>query len=124
MDTVDRETRSRMMSSVRSKNTKLELEIRHRLFRCGLRYRLHVKDLPGNPDIVLPKYSVVIFIHGCFWHLHGCERSKLPETRKEWWKEKLESNKKRDMKDVQELKDLRWRIVIIWECSYRKPGMD
>jgi len=123
MDIVNKETRSRMMSSVRAKNTKLELEIRRRLFGMGFRFRLHDKDLPGKPDIVLAKYSSVIFIHGCFWHQHGCKFSKLPETRHEWWKTKLVNNRGRDILSVQKLKELGWRIMIVWECSFRRPGI-
>ena len=123
MDTVNKETRSRMMSSVRAKDTKLELEIRRRLFAMGFRFRLHRRDLPGKPDMLFPKYSAVIFIHGCFWHLHGCNRSKLPETRKGWWKTKLEGNQKRDMKTVSILKSNGWRVMIIWECSVRRSGI-
>ena len=123
MDTVDGATRSRMMSSVRAKNSRFELEIRHRLFAMGFRYRLHRKDLPGKPDMVFPKYSAVIFAHGCFWHLHGCDRSKLPKTRQKWWKEKLEGNQRRDMMTARALKDLGWRVMIVWECNFRRPGV-
>ena len=121
MDTVSKETRSRMMSSVRAKNTRLELEMRRRLFARGFRFRLHRKDLPGKPDIVLPKFSTVIFAHGCFWHQHGCDRSKLPETRRSWWKAKLEGNRRRDATAIRKLKDLGWRTMIVWECNFRRP---
>ncbi len=120
-DTVDRETRSRMMASVRAKNTKPELAFRRRLFAMGFRYRLHVKDLPGKPDIVLPKYRAVIFVHGCFWHQHGCPLSKLPSTRRDWWKTKLEGNRNRDSDYMVALKASGWRVIVIWECSFRKP---
>jgi len=123
MDIVDKETRSRMMSSVRGTNTKLELELRHRLFAMGFRYRLHRKDLPGKPDMVFPKLSAVIFVHGCFWHQHGCDRSKLPATRKRWWKAKLEGNRLRDMEALRELSSIGWRVMIMWECSVRQPGV-
>ena len=123
-DTVDKETRSRMMSSVRSKNTKLELEVRRRLFALGFRYRVHGKDLPGTPDMVFPKYRAVLFVHGCFWHYHGCHLSALPNTRRSWWKKKLEGNRKRDSEVVSELKYLGWRILVIWECGFRKPKLD
>ncbi len=121
-DTVNRETRSRMMSSVRAKDTKLEMEMRRRLFSMGFRYRLHGKDLPGTPDMVLPKYRSVVFMHGCFWHHHGCHLSSMPATRRSWWKKKLEGNAERDSETVSRLRDLGWRILIIWECSFRKPG--
>ena len=120
-DIVDKGTRSQMMSSVRAKNTKLELEVRRRLFAMKFRYRLHVKSLPGTPDMVFPKYHAVIFVHGCFWHQHGCHLSALPKTRQAWWKEKLEGNRKRDSAVVLELIDLGWRVLIIWECGFRKP---
>lgn len=123
MDTVSKETRSRMMSSVRSKNTKLELEIRHRLFADGFRFRLHRRDLPGTPDLVFPKYSVAIFIHGCFWHYHGCHLSKIPDTRTTWWRNKLEENLYRDAEAIRKLKALGWRLLVIWECSFRRPGI-
>ncbi len=123
VDTVSKETRSRMMSLVRAKNTRLELEMRRRLFARGFRFRLHRKDLPGKPDIVLPKFSAVIFAHGCFWHRHGCDRSNLPETRRHWWEEKLEGNRRRDAVAIRKLRNLRWRIMIVWECSFRRPGI-
>jgi DNA mismatch endonuclease, patch repair protein len=122
-DIVSKQTRSRMMSSVRSKDTKLEREIRRRLFNMGFRFRLHRKDLPGRPDMVFPKYSAVIFIHGCFWHLHGCHRSKLPETRQAWWKAKLEANRNRDITAIRQLRSGGWRVMIVWECITREPGI-
>jgi DNA mismatch endonuclease (patch repair protein) len=124
MDTVDRHTRSKMMSSVRAENTKLETEIRRRLFAQGFRYRIHDRGLPGKPDIVLKKYATAIFINGCFWHYHGCSRSTIPDSRSNWWRKKLENNKIRDAKARAELSSEGWRIVIIWECSVRRPGID
>jgi len=123
-DTVNRQTRSKMMSAVRAKNSKLETEIRQRLFAQGFRYRLHVRDLPGTPDIVLPKYETVILVHGCFWHYHGCSRSKIPDSRRNWWRRKLEDNRTRDAKALAELRSSGWRVVVIWECSVRRPGID
>ena len=123
-DTVNKETRSRMMSSVRAKNTKLEMEIRRRLFAMGFRYRLHGKDLPGTPDMIFPKYSAVIFVHGCFWHHHGCHLSKLPGTRRSWWKKKLEGNRTRDFDVMAELRMLGWRVLVVWECGFRRPKTD
>ena len=122
-DTVDRQTRSKMMSAVRAKNTKLEIEIRRCLFAQGFRYRLHAKDLPGTPDIVLPKYSATVLVHGCFWHLHACARSTIPENRREWWLKKLQDNKTRDAKALEELRRDGWRVLIVWECSIRRPGI-
>ncbi len=124
MDTVDSKTRSKMMSSVRSKDTKLEVEIRKRLFAMGFRYRLHPSGLPGRPDLVLKKHKTVIFINGCFWHLHGCEFSSIPQTRTKWWKEKLEGNRKRDLDNIRKLHKEGWKIVIIWECAIRKAKAD
>ena len=114
MDVVDKNTRSRMMSSVRAKNTNIELEIRHRIFRRGFRYQIHRKNLPGTPDIVLPKYSTVILVNGCFWHYHGCRNKNIPDTRHTWWKKKLEGNRKHDKEVINELNSLDWRILIIW----------
>ena len=122
-DIVDRHTRSKMMSAVRAKNTKIEIEIRLRLFAKGFRYRLHVRDLPGTPDMVLPKYSTAIFVHGCFWHYHGCSRSTIPDSRRNWWRKKLEDNRTRDAKALAELRNNGWRVVVIWECSVRRPGL-
>ena len=112
------------MSAVRAKNTKLETEIRRRLFAQGFRYRLHVRELPGTPDIVLPKYETVIFINGCFWHYHGCSRSTIPDSRRNWWRKKLEDNRARDAKALEELRSSGWGVVVIWECSVRRPGID
>jgi DNA mismatch endonuclease (patch repair protein) len=123
-DTVSKQTRSKMMSAVRAKNTKLEVEIRRRLFAQGFRYRLHARDLPGTPDMVLPKYSTVIFVHGCFWHYHGCSRSTIPDSRRNWWRKKLEDNRTRDAKALVELRNNGWRVAVIWECSVRRPGID
>ncbi len=120
-DVVSKQTRSRMMSSVRAKNTKPELEVRRRLFAMGFRYRLHRRALPGTPDMVFPMYTAVIFVHGCFWHSHGCRFSALPQTRRIWWKKKLADNRLRDRRVVARLRELGWRVLIIWECSFRKP---
>ncbi len=123
-DKVDRQTRSKMMSAVRAKNTKLETEIRRRLFTQGFRYRLHAPDLPGKPDMVLPKYSAVVFVHGCFWHYHGCSRSTIPDSRRDWWRKKLEDNRTRAAKAMTDLRRDGWRVVVIWECSVRRPGIN
>jgi len=123
VDRVSGRTRSRMMASVRARDTKPELAVRLRLFAMGFRYRLHRRDLPGTPDIVLPKYSAAILVHGCFWHQHGCRRSQLPETRREWWKTKLLENRRRDEASVDGLKALGWRVLVIWECGFRGPGI-
>jgi len=123
-DAVDKKTRSKMMSAIRAKNTKLETEIRQHLFAQGFRYRLHARNLPGTPDMVLPKYSTVVFVHGCFWHYHGCSRSTIPDSRRDWWRKKLEDNRARDAKALIELRSNGWRVVVIWECSVRRTGID
>jgi len=119
MDMVDRATRSRMMSGIRSKNTKSELLIRKRLFGMGFRYRINDKKLVGSPDIVLPKYHTVIFVHGCFWHGHDCDLFKLPGTRTEFWREKIDKNRERDAKVLNQLHAEGWRICIVWECAIK-----
>ena len=123
-DFVNKQTRSKMMSAVRAKNSKFETEIRSRLFAQGFRFRLHRRDLPGKPDIALPKYSAIIFINGCFWHYHGCTRSKIPDSRADWWRKKLEENQRRDLQALSELQSRGWRTATIWECSVRRPGID
>ena len=121
-DIVGASTRSKMMACVKGKDTIQEVEIRKRLFALGFRYRLHVKKLSGTPDIVLPKYKAVIFIHGCFWHVHDCHLFRWPKSKKAFWKKKLSGNKKRDIKNIESLKKLGWRILVIWECSFRGTG--
>ena len=118
-DIVDPETRSRMMSGIRSKDTKPELLIRKGLHRLGFRYRLHVKDLPGKPDLVFPKYKAVILINGCFWHGHDCHLFKMPSTRPDFWKEKIRKNRKRDSEVIDALEKNGWKVLSIWECSMR-----
>jgi DNA mismatch endonuclease (patch repair protein) len=121
-DIVDSATRSRMMSGIKGKNTKAEIEIRKKLFSKGFRYKLHEKKLPGKPDIVLPKYNAVILFNGCFWHVHDCNLFKYPSTRKSFWKKKLLGNKIKDSENIENLKKLGWRVLIIWECAFRGPG--
>ena len=120
-DVVDKKTRSRMMSGIQGKDTKPELIIRKGLFARGFRYLLHDKRLPGKPDLVLPKYNAVIFVHGCFWHAHGCILFKWPKTRKDFWREKISGNKVRDERNVKELVSKGWRVMQIWECSIKGP---
>lgn len=115
------ETRSYNMSRIRSKDTKPELLVRKFLFSKGFRYRLHDKALPGKPDIVLPKYKTVIFVHGCFWHGHiGCKYFVVPKTRTDWWLKKIEGNKKLDFKNFQTLNELGWKVLTIFECELKK----
>lgn len=117
MDTVDQETRSRIMSSVGQKNTGPEMLLRSALHKKGLRYRLHDRSLPGSPDLVFPKYRAVVFVHGCYWHRHGCYRTTTPKTREDFWVKKFEDNKARDRRDMGRLADLGWRILVVWECA-------
>lgn len=118
-DIVDTATRSRMMSGIRGKNTKPEYHIRSLLHRNGFRFRLHVKDLPGKPDIVLPRYHAIVFINGCFWHGHDCHLFKLPGTRTEFWKTKISRNHENDQRAIGLLNESGWRVASVWECAIR-----
>ncbi len=110
-----------MMASIKGKNTKPEMLVRKALFRAGYRFRMHRKDLPGNPDIVLPGRRVAIFVHGCFWHSHqGCRLAKLPATRPDFWREKLGHNVARDEAAVSALRLQGWRVLVVWECFIRQ----
>ena len=111
-----------MMARVRSKDTKLEVRIRKALFARGFRYRLHAANLPGKPDIVLPRYRAVVFVHGCFWHGHDCDLFRLPGTRREWWKAKIERNRARDAEVADSLRRTGWRQANVWECAVRGRG--
>jgi len=112
------EQRSKNMAAIKSKNTKPEIKVRKVLHSMGYRFRLHSKDLPGSPDIVLPKYKTVIFVHGCFWHRHeNCKYASTPKTRKEFWNKKFKENIKRDLEIQDKIKNLDWRSVVIWECE-------
>ena len=118
MDHHTPEQRKRNMVAVRGKNTKPEILVRKCLHASGYRYRLHVKELPGSPDIVLPKYGVVIFVHGCFWHQHkGCRKASRPTTHQDFWNKKLEENVKRDKRQKTQLRKLGWKVITIWECQ-------
>jgi len=116
-DIVSPEVRSRMMAGIRGKNTKPELLIRSGLHKLGYRFKLHDRALPGKPDLVLPKWNAVVFVHGCFWHGHGCHLFRLPSTRKEFWLDKIERNRRSDESAVRALLDMGWRVAVIWECS-------
>ncbi|AUN95859.1 very short patch repair endonuclease [Pseudazoarcus pumilus] len=118
-DVVDAATRSRMMSGIRGKNTKPELLVRRFLHGQGFRYRLHGKRLPGKPDLVLPRWNAVVFVHGCFWHMHDCRYFKLPNTRTEFWREKLSGNRRRDEAVRQQLEGMGWRVLVVHECELR-----
>jgi DNA mismatch endonuclease (patch repair protein) len=119
------EIRSFNMSRIRDKNSKPELILRKFLHSKGFRYRLHVKNLPGKPDIVLPKYKTVIFVNGCFWHGHeGCKYFVIPKTRTEWWISKIKATQKRDRKKGEALKASGWKVRIVWECELRSEKIE
>ena len=118
-DVVDKATRSRMMSGIRAKNTRPELFLRKGLHAFGFRFRLHVKDIPGKPDIVLPKYRALIVIHGCFWHGHDCRYFKTPQTNRDFWISKIASNALRDKRNMELQLGLGWRVLVVWECAVR-----
>ncbi|UKV16134.1 very short patch repair endonuclease [Thalassospiraceae bacterium SW-3-3] len=118
-DVVSPEKRSRMMSGIRSTNTKPELTVRKSLHRRGFRYRLHDKRLTGKPDLVLPKHNAVIFVNGCFWHGHNCKLFKLPKSNHLFWSEKIHANKSRDEKNCHKLLEQGWKVITIWECALR-----
>jgi DNA mismatch endonuclease, patch repair protein len=117
MDIVAPETRSRMMASVRSANTKPELTLRRALHARGCRFRIHRRDLPGTPDLVFPSRRAVIFVNGCFWHGHYCRAGALPRTRREFWEAKISANKLRDERNITTLRQLGWRVSVVWECE-------
>lgn len=117
VDTVSPEVRSRIMASIKGRDTKPEMIIRKMLYALGFRYRLHVKDLPGRPDIVLPKYKAVILVNGCFWHGHDCHIANRAKSRSEYWEEKIAKNKVRDGQSKRKLIELGWRVATIWECA-------
>ena len=122
-DTLSPQKRSRLMSRIRGKNTKPELLVRSLLHSMCYRFRLHRRDLPGNPDIVLPRHGVCIFVHGCFWHLHSkCKYARIPKTRTAWWRKKLEGNATRDKRHAAALRRLGWRVITVWECQTEKPA--
>lgn len=119
-DVHNKKTRSYNMSQIKASNTKPELLVRKFLHAQGYRYKLHDKTLPGKPDIVLPKYKTVIFVHGCFWHGHvNCKYFKIPKTRTQWWLDKINTNKVNDAKAVKALKKEGWKVITVWECSLK-----
>ena len=113
------EIRSKNMRAIRSVNTRPEILIRKLLHAAGYRFRLHRADLPGKPDLVLPKYHTVIFIHGCFWHRHDCKYFKWPKTRAEFWQLKISANQQRDLRNSEQLNQLGWQVIVIWECTVK-----
>lgn len=119
-DTKTPAERSENMSRIRSTNTKPEEIVRKYLFSHGFRYRKNDKRYPGKPDIVLPKYRTIIFVNGCFWHMHGCSRSRLPRSNQEYWKPKIERNIQRDAQNQQKLEADGWKVIVVWECELKK----
>lgn len=113
------------MAKIRGDETQPEIVVRKFLFSKGFRFRKNVKTLPGKPDIVLPKYKTVIFIHGCFWHKHkNCKKAQLPETRKEFWEKKISGNVERDKKNIRQLKKTGWQVIVLWQCRLGKKQSD
>ena len=116
------EKRHEIMQNVKTKNTAPEIKLRSLLHKNGFRFRVNRKDLPGKPDIVLPKYRTVIFVHGCFWHGHDCPRGQRPQTNADFWNQKIDRNVIRDKSDVSLLESLGWRVLIVWECEIKKKN--
>uniref|UniRef100_Q07LJ7 Very short patch repair endonuclease n=1 Tax=Rhodopseudomonas palustris (strain BisA53) TaxID=316055 RepID=Q07LJ7_RHOP5 len=123
-DTISTTHRSWNMSRIRGRDTEPEVKLRSLLHRAGYRFRLHDRNLPGRPDIVLPRYRATIFVHGCFWHRHeGCGNATTPSTRPEFWKAKFDGNVVRDRVNAERLADHGWRVIVVWECDLKKdPG--
>lgn len=112
------------MSGIRGKDTKPEMIVRQYLHRHGFRYRLHDRRLPGHPDLVLPKYNTVVFVHGCFWHKHDCPRFVWPKTRREFWAEKIKGNVARDRRNEKLLQEQGWKVLTVWECDVSDTRLD
>src|SRR5262249_25910159 len=117
VDTVSKEVRSKMMSAVRGCDTGPERQVRQKIFSLGYRYRLHLKELPGKPDIVFLGPNIAVFVHGCFWHGHSCPKGRRPKSNTKFWNRKLSRNLKRDRDNQNALKAKGWRVCVIWECS-------
>lgn len=125
IDIVDRNTRSRIMARIGGKDTLPELTLRRRLHRAGFRYRLHDRNLPGRPDLVLPRHRAALFVHGCFWHRHqGCRFATTPATRAEFWQAKFAGTIERDRLQQQSLRDAGWRVAVVWECALDGKHLD
>lgn len=124
-DVHSKTIRSYNMSRIKGKNTTPEILVRKYLHARGFRYKLHDKALPGKPDLVLPKYNTVIFIHGCFWHAHeGCKYFVIPKTRTEWWKNKIYGNRKRDEENQKQLQTKGWKVIQVWECDLKSANIN
>lgn len=121
VDRIDRVKRRLLMQRIRTKNTAPEVNLRQLLHAAGYRFRLHRNDLPGTPDIVLPRYRVAIFVHGCFWHGHSCKKGSIPKTNAEFWTRKMAENRHRDERKSQEIAVLGWTPVTVWECELQDP---
>jgi DNA mismatch endonuclease, patch repair protein len=121
-DIVDQQTRSRMMSGIRGKNTRPELVIRSGLHARGFRFRLHKASIPGKPDLVLPRFRAVVFVNGCFWHHHTCHLFRMPSTRREFWEAKIARNVLRDIEVRRSLLEQGWRFITVWECAIKGRG--
>lgn len=125
MDVVDATTRSKMMSGIRSKDTKPEMTVRRYLHSHGFRYRLHARDLPGSPDLILPKHKAAVFVHGCFWHRHqGCRYATTPSSNVGRWRQKFEGNVERDLRKAQALDAAGWRVIVVWECDLKRSPQE
>ena len=120
VDTLTVEQRSALMARVRGVDTKPELFVRKALYARGYRYRLHVRDLPGRPDLVFRKRRTVVFVHGCFWHRHGCKKTTHPKSRQDYWEAKFANNVARDKRNLAQLIDDGWRVFVVWECETEK----
>jgi len=118
-DHVTSPKRSEIMKAVGTKNTGAEMIVRRLLHSKGFRYRLHRPDLPGSPDIVFPRFRKVVFVHGCFWHGHDCSKGRLPKSKPEYWRPKIEANKNRDLRCTAELMELGWNVAVVWQCELR-----
>lgn len=117
-DIVDRATRSRMMAAIRGRDTAPERLVRSYLHRAGLRFRLHARELPGSPDVLLPRWRTAVFVHGCYWHRHrGCRFATIPSTNRVFWREKFAANEARDRRNARRLRALGWRVIVVWECA-------
>jgi DNA mismatch endonuclease (patch repair protein) len=121
MDRISKPERSALMAKVRTKNTAPEVLVRRLLHRAGFRFRCHYRNLPGSPDIILPKYRAIIFVHGCFWHGHKCKRGALPSSNKQFWEKKISRNRARDLKNLRALRRMGYHVTIVWACRLQKP---
>lgn len=125
VDTFSKETRSYVMSRIKCKDTKPEIIVRSYLFSRCLRFRKNDKRYPGSPDIVLPKYKTIVFVHGCFWHLHeGCKYARIPKSNVDYWEKKLYRNRERDKHNQKELEKMGWNVITVWECELKKDKVE